>query len=106
MNTCPHCKQPIRASTLMFSLCPVWITCSQCHTRLVGNWLMKIQSIVVAVMGVLFTLAVLRAESPLSHKITFLMVALLMISLPNVFITVKWGRYHLRAPSASPSPAP
>jgi hypothetical protein len=106
MNSCPHCKQPIRARTILLSPCPVWITCPECRTKLVGNWLIKIQGVIVTVVSAFLGIAVVRAESPLSQKITFVIVAALMIGLLNVFITLRWGRYQLRASSASAYPVP
>jgi hypothetical protein len=103
MNTCPHCKQPIRFGTIMFGICPVWVICPECHTKLVGNWLIKSQGLLVTFVSALLGIAVVRAEAPTAQKISFVIVAAVMIGLPNVFVTLRWGRYQLRAPTASAS---
>jgi len=96
MNTCPHCQRPILARTILFSAYPVWITCPGCHTKLIGNRLIKTQGILVPIVSALVAIPIAFAELPFIYRIGLGIVAGTVIGLPNVFVTLKWGHYDLR----------
>jgi len=100
---CPQCERPIPFRTILVATCPVWISCPRCRTKLVGNRLVKLQGfVVVPVLALIGGVAVALTGWPWQTKLAVILIAGLALGVPNVLVTLKWGRYATRKePSGS-----
>lgn len=115
MNTCPNCSHRIGYRAVARSLLPLWVTCPNCKTRLVGNRFVQgltvAQSLLILAAAIIPWIVYLEltikyldiSDSPLAPFLT--MVALLLIAwLTGIFLVLRFGRYF--APSVEPRPDP
>jgi hypothetical protein len=59
--------------------------------------LVKLQGfVVVPVLALVGGVAVALTECPWQTKLAVILVAGLALGVPNVFVTLKWGRYAIR----------
>ncbi len=96
MATCPHCTKKIPAHTITFALCPIWITCPECNTRLVGDGFIKAQGVLILPVTIAFALFVVRFLHSDMERLTVLLLGATIIVLVNVFLTVRFGKYERR----------
>ncbi len=100
MASCPKCNSPIRLRALLFSIVPVWISCSKCHTPLEGDYFVRFQTVLVAVLSFLGGAGLVAAVSSydlgISDVTLFLICGALGITVPNAFISLKLGRFTER----------
>jgi hypothetical protein len=97
MSPCPHCGQPIPFRTVLFAAYPVWISCPSCHAKLVGDRFIKIQGfVIIPALAIILGLAVALARRPFLYQIALVIIGGLIIALPNVIATLRWGRYLLK----------
>lgn len=100
MAACPRCKSKIRFHTVLFALCPVWITCPSCNTKLTGNILLEVQAFAIVILGLIGGGGLASAwerfhfSLPTALLITF--GSVFSIVLPNVYITLRYGKFFER----------
>ncbi|MCH7606103.1 MAG: hypothetical protein IH962_03005 [Chloroflexi bacterium] len=51
MNTCGNCGERIPFKSLVRTIVPIWVTCRNCHTKLVGNPYVQVQALTQAVLA-------------------------------------------------------
>jgi hypothetical protein len=84
----------------MFAVYPVWISCPNCRAKLVGDRFIKIQGfVVVPILVIMLCAAVMLKPRPVPHQLVLAILCTLILAVPSVLATLKWGRYLLRAPS-------
>ena len=99
MILCPHCKQPIPFRTILFAPYPVWISCPNCRTKLVGDRFIKIQGfVVVPILAIMLGVAIVLTRQPLLYELGMVIVGSFVVAIPCVAATLRWGRYILRGP--------
>ena len=101
MATCPHCNTRVSLRTITFALCPIWIVCPACATKLVGGWFIKTQGVIIIVVVATFTVLVMRSFPAWRDRILWLAAGVFVISLVNTVATLLWGRYELRQSRAA-----
>ncbi|PWT74255.1 MAG: hypothetical protein C5B46_04340 [Proteobacteria bacterium] len=101
-TACPSCAKPIPFRTVLLATCPVWISCPACRAKLVGSRLVKLQGFVVVPVLALAG-GILLALSPWSWKIKLAVICVtgFFLGVPNVLVTLKWGRYATRKSGSS-----
>jgi hypothetical protein len=81
----------------MFAIYGVWISCPNCRAKLVGDRFIKIQGfVVIPILVIMFCAAVMLKPRPVSQQIALAILGTLIIAVPNVVATLRWGRYQLR----------
>ncbi|MEM9828167.1 MAG: hypothetical protein AAF958_16365 [Planctomycetota bacterium] len=99
---CPVCQQTISWQQIAFSSFPVFITCRQCSTRLVGRRFVVVQAIVlisvpILVVGLMPLLVFVPAwKLTVYQTIVTAVVLASALACLNVPITRIWGRYRVR----------
>jgi len=100
MAACPRCKSKIRFHTVLFALCPIWITCPSCKTRLTGNILLEVQAFVIIILGLVGGGALVSAWQKFHFSLPagalIMFGSVFSIVLPNVYITLKYGKFFER----------
>lgn len=92
---CPNCNKKITWQQIAFATFPFWITCNQCGVSLEGNLFIKVQAILVVLLSVCFGLIVFLIEGTLLFRIIIFWIGILLIVIPNVWLTLKNGEYHV-----------
>ncbi|BDQ67716.1 hypothetical protein NUITMVS3_16380 [Shewanella xiamenensis] len=93
---CPSCSKKIHWSRITFSAIPVWITCKSCSAKLVGNKLIKIQTIAATILALFLGIGVASMSIDLTYKYLLLTIGIIVIVVPNVILTVIKGKYYVR----------
>lgn len=100
MAACPKCKSKIRFHTILFALCPIWITCPTCTSKLAGNIVLEVQAFAVLVIsfvgGAGLVSAWERFHLSLTTATLLLVGSVLALVLPNVYLTLKYGEFRER----------
>ena len=100
MAACPKCSNKIKFTTVLFALCPIWITCPACATRLAGNLLVEMQALAILIIaflggaGFVSLWETLHFSTPAATLI--LACGVLFVVLPNVYIALRYGNYQER----------
>ena len=93
---CPNCNCDIRWHQIAFASYPVWITCKNCETKLVGNTFIKLQAVFVLLLAGAVFFGVLLASWSLPIKYLALFVGLSFVVGFNVWLTLFKGDYRVR----------
>lgn len=100
MASCPVCSTRISFWAMLFAFCPVWVTCPNCRSRLVGDLFVGTVAIVAGLVGLICGYATVYAVRAygLSFESTVAALPVLMVALvlPNVFVALRWGRFSVR----------
>ena len=100
MAACPKCKNKIRFHTVLFALCPVWIKCPSCSTRLTGNILVEIQAFFVFMIslvgGAVLVSVWEKFDLSLPGRSLLFAGAVFSLVIPNVYVTLKYGDFRER----------
>ncbi|ASF15795.1 hypothetical protein CEQ32_12940 [Shewanella sp. FDAARGOS_354] len=74
----------------------MWITCKSCSAKLVGNKLIKIQTIAATILALFLGIGVASMSIDLTYKYLLLTIGIIVIVVPNVILTVIKGKYYVR----------
>ena len=100
MAACPKCKSKIRFHTILFALCPIWIKCPSCSTKLTGNILVEIQAFTIFIISLVGGAALVSVWEKFDLSLpagTLLLVgSVLSLVVPNVYVTLKYGDFRER----------
>ena len=97
MLTCPSCTQKIEFRTIAFAAFPVWLTCPHCGTKLRGGALIKAQGFCFIPLFVAApVIFIMTSDLPRLQKIFGLVLVVAFVSITNILVTLRWGRYFRR----------
>jgi hypothetical protein len=93
---CPNCNNKITWKDIAFALFPVLIECKSCKEKLVGSSLIKLQAIEVLILGILACSQIPAYAKDIKDLIIFCLISGTVIAAPNVYVTLRFGKYLKR----------
>jgi hypothetical protein len=93
---CPHCKSKISWLSIASALCPVWIKCKVCNSKLIGSNLIKIQSVFVTLLSILLGVLIGMLDTKIDMKVLYFILGVSIISIPNLWLTIVKGKYRVK----------
>lgn len=104
MTRCPECYKRIPFRTIFFALCPVWITCPHCKTKLAGDKFIVIQGFVLVIIALCTAIAALKLVSSTTAYFLVMAPIVLLMAAVATFITQVKGKYRRRGGKATRVP--
>jgi len=102
MLTCPSCTKKIGFRTIAFATFPVWLRCPHCKSKLRGNAFIKAQGFfIIPILVAVPAIFILFSDFSRLQNALALFLVVFLVSIPNIFATLRWGRYFRRDDDAA-----